>query len=120
MNLSGNNIGDEGVEIVIKALTNKKRQSIHVLSLSNNKITSKGCLAICEFISKCHSLEELQLSNNDIDNDGANELIKVLKNKSNFSNIDIDNNKISGEALTNLFNLLPLRNLNLLKNRLED
>jgi len=60
------------------------------------------------------------LSNNEIDNDGANELIKVLKNKSNFSNIDIDNNKISGESLTNLFNLLPLRNLNLLKNRLED
>jgi Leucine-rich repeat (LRR) protein len=62
----------------------------------------------------------LQLSNNEIDNDGAKELIKVLKNKSNFSNIDIDNNKISGEALTNLFNLLPLRNLNLLKNKLED
>ena len=75
---------------------------------------------ICEFISKCHTLEELQLSNNQIDNDGANELIKVLKNRSNFSNIDIDNNKISGETLTNLFNLLPLRNLNLLKNSLTD
>lgn len=34
--LSGNNIGDEGLEIVIKALTSKKRQSLHTLSLSNN------------------------------------------------------------------------------------
>jgi Ran GTPase-activating protein (RanGAP) involved in mRNA processing and transport len=59
LNLSGNNIGDEGVEIVIKALQNKKRQSLHVLSLSNNKITSIGCKIICEFIAKCHSLEEL-------------------------------------------------------------
>jgi len=43
LNLSGNNIGDEGVGIVIGALSNKKRQSLHVLSLSNNRITSKGC-----------------------------------------------------------------------------
>lgn len=75
---------------------------------------------ICDFITKCHTLEELQLSNNQIDNEGASELIKVLKNRSNFSNIDIDNNKISGDTLTNLFNLLPLRNLNLLKNSLTD
>jgi len=90
------------------------------LSLSNNNISSKGCKMICEFIAKCQTLEELQLSNNQIDNEGAQELIKVLKNRSNFSNIDIDNNKISGDTLTNLFNLLPLRNLNLLKNALTD
>ena len=75
---------------------------------------------ICEFLKKCHSLEEIHLSNNEIDNDGASELIKVLKGKDNFSNIDIDNNKVSGETLTNLFNVLPLRNLNLLKNILTD
>ena len=120
LNLSGNNIGDDGVAIVIKALSNKKRQSLHVLSLSNNNISSKGCKMICEFIQKCTTLEELQLSNNQIDNEGAQALIKVLKNRSNFSNIDIDNNKISGDTLTNLFNLLPLRNLNLLKNALTD
>jgi hypothetical protein len=44
----------------------------------------------------------------------------VLKGRTNFSNIDIDNNKISGDALTGIFNLLPLRNLNLLKNPLEE
>lgn len=44
----------------------------------------------------------------------------MLKNKSNFSSIDIDNNKISGEVLTDLFNILPLRNLNLLRNVLSD
>jgi Ran GTPase-activating protein (RanGAP) involved in mRNA processing and transport len=59
LNLSGNNIGDEGTQIVIKSLSNKKKQSLHVLSLSNNRITSKGCKIICEFIAKCHSLEEL-------------------------------------------------------------
>jgi hypothetical protein len=44
----------------------------------------------------------------------------TLKDRNKFNNIDIDNNHISGETLTNLFNLLPLRNLNLLKNSLTD
>jgi len=118
--LSGNNIGDEGVAIVIKALSNKKKQSLHVLSLSNNRISSPGCKNICEFIAMCNTLEEIQLSNNDIDNEGAKQLIQVLKNKKKFSNIDIDNNKISGQTLTDLFQLLPLRNLNLIKNVLTD
>ena len=47
-------------------------------------------------------------------------MIQVLKNKKRFSNIDIDNNKISGQTLTDLFQLLPLRNLNLIKNVLTD
>jgi len=60
LNLTGNNIGDDGVSVVIKALLNKSaRKSLHVLSLSNNKISSKGCKEICDFISKCSSLEEL-------------------------------------------------------------
>lgn len=75
LNLSGNNIGDEGVNIVITALSNKKKQSIHILSLSNNRITSEGCKKICEFIAMCNTLEEIQLSNNEIDNEGAKQLI---------------------------------------------
>ena len=59
LNLSGNNIGDEGVAIVIKALSNKKKQSLHVLSLSNNRISSIGCKKICEFIALCSSMEEI-------------------------------------------------------------
>jgi len=44
LNLSGNNIGDEGVSLVIGALgNNKKKNSLTVLSLSNNRITSTGC-----------------------------------------------------------------------------
>jgi Ran GTPase-activating protein (RanGAP) involved in mRNA processing and transport len=120
LNISGNNIGDEGLEIVIRALSNKKRQSLTILSLSSNKITSKGCKMICDFILKGNNLEELHLSNNEIDNDGAQHLIKVLSGKNRFSVIDIDNNKISGEALMQLFNIMPLRNLNLIKNVLSD
>lgn len=75
---------------------------------------------ICDFIMKGNNLEELHLSNNEIDNEGAQHLIKVLSGKNRFSVIDIDNNKISGESLMQLFNIMPLRNLNLIKNVLED
>jgi hypothetical protein len=57
-------MGDEGVEIVIRALSSKKRQCLNMLSLSGNNMTSRGCRIVCGFIDKCHSLEELQLSNN--------------------------------------------------------
>jgi Leucine-rich repeat (LRR) protein len=120
LNLTGNNIGDEGLEIVLKALANKKKQSLQRFSVSSNKITSAGCKALCDFIMNCYSLEELQMANNEIDNVGAQHLIKVLKGKNQLTEIDIDNNKISGSVLTDLFNILPLRNLNLMKNVLTD
>jgi hypothetical protein len=60
------------------------------------------------------------MSNNDIDNDGAQYLIKMLKGKNSITEIDLDNNKISGQTLTDLFGILPLRNLNLMKNALTD
>ena len=88
--------------------------------MSSNKITSNGCKALCDFIINCYSLEELQMANNEIDNVGAQHLIKVLKGKNQLTEIDIDNNKISGSVLTDLFNILPLRNLNLMKNVLTD
>ena len=43
VNLSGKNIADEGVTIVIKAMFNKKKKYLNVLSFSNkNKISSYG------------------------------------------------------------------------------
>lgn len=60
------------------------------------------------------------MANNDIDNDGAQYLIKMLKGKNTLSEIDLDNNKISGQTLTDLFGILPLRNLNLMNNALSD
>ena len=45
--------------------------------------------------------------------------MQTLK-KCKLSTIDVDNNKISGNILTDLFNKLPLTNINLLKNILDD
>jgi hypothetical protein len=57
--LTGNNIGDEGVDLVIKSLGNKKTQALQKFCVSNNKITSAGCKSIVDFITTCKSIEEL-------------------------------------------------------------
>lgn len=63
---------------------------------------------------------ELYLANNQIDNDGAKALVKAIKGRSEFKNIDLDNNNFSGEAIAELFTILPLNKLNLIKSVLTD
>jgi NLR family CARD domain-containing protein 3 len=127
LNLSGNNMGDEGLAIVCNALLKHKRLSLQKLCLSSNKISDSGCTLICQIIRKCETLEELTLANNEIENGGADELIKVLQGEDSRTqqlrseiDIDIDNNKISGTTLTNLLNKLKLKSLNLMRNELSD
>lgn len=60
------------------------------------------------------------MANNEIDNEGAALLVKAIKTRSDFKNIDLDNNKFSGDAITDLFTVLPLSKLNLIKNVLTE
>lgn len=57
--------------MVTTALKNKQKQQLNSLNLSENNVTSQGCLMVCDLINRCPTLEELQLQNNDIDNTGA-------------------------------------------------
>lgn len=75
---------------------------------------------MAQLISKCDTLTELYLANNEIDNDGAKLLVKAIKGRKDFRNIDLDNNHFSGEAITELFTILPLNKLNLIKSVLAE
>ena len=57
--------------MVTTALKNKQKQQLNSLNLSENNVTSQGCLMVCDLINRCPTLEEIQLQNNDIDNTGA-------------------------------------------------
>ena len=46
--------------------------------------------------------------------------MKAIKGRSEFKNIDLDNNNFSGEAIAELFTILPLNKLNLIKSVLTD
>lgn len=61
LDLSGNNIGDKGVQIVTNALKNKQKQQLQSLSLAENGMGNKGCILVCELVTKCPTLKELML-----------------------------------------------------------
>ena len=60
------------------------------------------------------------MSNNNIGNDGAREIAAALKLRKDFRTIDIDNNKFSGAAILELFKIMPVGKLNLVKQKLSD
>lgn len=92
---------------------------MHSLNLSENNLTSSGCLMVCDLIRACPTLEEIQLQNNSIDNNGAQTLVEVIQGRK-FTKLDVDNNKISGQVLSDLLVVVPVRKLNLVRNKLSD
>ena len=59
------------------------------------------------------------LQNNNIDNHGAQTLVEVIQGRK-FTKLDVDNNKISGKVLSDLLVVVPVRKLNLVRNKLTD
>lgn len=47
-------------------------------------------------------------------------LVKAIKGRKDFKNIDLDNNRFDGEAINDLFNILPLNKLSLIRSVLTD
>jgi len=99
LDLGCNAIGDEGVRIVTDALKNKQKQQLCSLNLSENAMSSQGCLMVCDLINRCPTLEEIYLQNNNIDNNGAMTLVESIRGRK-ITKLDVDNNKISGTVLS--------------------
>ena len=74
---------------------------------------------VCDLINRCPTLEEIQLQNNNIDNAGGQALAESIQGRK-ITKLDVDNNKISGQVLAALLVVVPVRKLNLVKNRLSD
>ena len=74
---------------------------------------------VCDLINRCPTLEEIQLQNNNIDNAGGQALAESIQGRK-ITKLDVDNNQISGQVLAALLVVVPVRKLNLVKNRLTD
>ncbi|KAL3945125.1 MAG: hypothetical protein SGBAC_000793 [Bacillariaceae sp.] len=106
LKLGGNQIGSEGVEVLMESLHNSQSSSleeldlaynavgkegaesiaqelaenatIRVLNLNGNTIGSEGCALLAQALQYSLSLRRLILSNNNIDNQGAFEMAVAL------------------------------------------
>ena len=76
LNISYNNLGDHGAELLSKGITNTK--TLRVLNIGYNNIGPSGTTAIANALTSNTSLEELYMGGNVIGQDGATAIAKAI------------------------------------------
>ena len=94
INLSGNNIGDNGISILMNGLLQRKK-SISNLILSDCSITSNGVFTIAHAISNFKKLVHIDLSNNAISEEGAIRMGEFLLQNATLTTLNLFNCKFS-------------------------
>jgi len=92
LDLSSNEIGDEGTEFLTKSLA-RAAPSLLELILDNNKIGDQGAYHIAELLGEHKRLEVLRLAGNTFGETGAVDLLNALVRNSSLVFIDITNSK---------------------------
>jgi hypothetical protein len=107
LNLSGNNITNQGVYFMCNSFTN-----IQWLNLGNNNINSYGAFYFSVFLKDDKSLQYLNLSRNNITEPGVHVLLESLNNNPSHQ-LSILN--LSENIFSNFENIPSLSNLRILK-----
>jgi len=96
LDLTGKNMGDEGVLAVVKKLR-KLRDVLTTLKLNENRISDRGIAELTDELTRCSNLTVLELMKNDIADDGAKALADMILKKSHdhLWIINVDFNKIT-------------------------
>uniref|UniRef100_F6Y1L3 NLR family pyrin domain containing 13 n=1 Tax=Equus caballus TaxID=9796 RepID=F6Y1L3_HORSE len=78
LNLRKNNLGDEGVKVLCKALSHLDC-NLQNLDLSDCSFTTESCGELANVLKHNHNVKILDIGNNDVQDDGVKRLCKVLK-----------------------------------------
>ncbi|NUX01354.1 hypothetical protein GO685_02370 [Wolbachia endosymbiont of Madathamugadia hiepei] len=100
LDLSYNNIGNEGVLALSKAFENGKLQNLRKLYLFSNNIGNEGVLALSKAFEndKLQNLKWLDLSYNNIGNEGALALNEALRERE-LLRFDLSHNNTENEDI---------------------
>ena len=99
LNLFGNNIDDEGIEVLVNALSTNGNK-LQELDLSNNEqITCQGWKTLSTLLETpgC-KLETMHIGSNNIGNEGALVFANALVNNSTLNKLDLDYCSITREG----------------------
>jgi len=96
LDLSCNNIGDEGAKMIADAL--KVNQRLKTMSLIGNIIGDDGAKFIADTLKDNHCLKMLLLSNNSICDDGAKMIADAMKVNHSLRTLVLSDNKISSDG----------------------
>ena len=100
LNLSANDLGDNGVYEISKAL--QVNLTIKHLCLGGNNIGVTGALSLAVALCYNHTLEDLLLTNNKILDDGAIAFGESLKTNRTLKYLDIAHNRITEIGATEI------------------
>ena len=97
LNLSSNNITDEGAKRLAEAI--KVNRKLQKLNTSSNKITDEGAKRLAEAIQVSTTLQELNISSNKITDEGAKRLAEAIGVNRTLQELNISKNCISKEGV---------------------
>jgi hypothetical protein len=124
LNLSGNNIGDNGASDLFSAL--EMNEGLQSLFLNENRIGDEGAIALANVIRKNKSLREIYLWDNQITDVGADAIANALLLNKTLTKCEIDNgdedesNKISDKEILITIRTYCDRNDALAKNKMAE
>ena len=106
LNLWGNEINDEGIEILVPALANCNHLKILYLG-RNHSVTTKGWRRLASILEApdCN-LEDLSVANNNIDDEAAATFASVLTNNQTLRSLNLYGNPLSAKGWQSFFKLL--------------
>ncbi|CAH3183254.1 unnamed protein product [Porites evermanni] len=126
LNLAVNNITDEGVKHLAKALTHTNC-TLNILGLQGNNITDEAVKHLVTALTHTNcKLSSLNLGNNNITDEAVNHLSTALTHTNcNLNTIDLGGNNITDEGVEHLSTALThanskLNTLNLSRNNITD
>uniref|UniRef100_A0A452VKT8 NLR family pyrin domain containing 13 n=1 Tax=Ursus maritimus TaxID=29073 RepID=A0A452VKT8_URSMA len=123
LNLRRNNLGDEGVKFLCKAL-GRPDCSLQNLDLSGCSLSPEGCQELANALRHNRTMKILDIGNNDVQDDGVKHLCEILEDTSCALNtLGLEKCNLTPACCQHLSSVLgsskSLVNLNLLQNDLE-
>ena len=105
LNLSSNQIGDDGIEKLANAL--RVNNTLENLDVSNNGIGDKGVESLANALKENKTLTSIDLGSNQIANDGIEKLANALIVNKTLTKLDVSNNDIGVVGAGALVEALP-------------
>mmetsp|Transcript_18063 Transcript_18063/g.30471 ORF Transcript_18063/g.30471 Transcript_18063/m.30471 type:complete len:570 (+) Transcript_18063:253-1962(+) len=91
LNLSQNDIGDEGIAALVSGITAAANTSLETLNLSRNAFTTAGVRSLSTLIqSERSTLKDLSINDMRIDDDGISILADALTNNTSLETLFLD------------------------------
>ena len=96
LNLSGNNLGDEGAEQITNLFANTT--CLKKLDLSSNGVGSSGIIALSNLLHSNRTITDIVLAKNELSDTDVDILLSALDVNDVLSCLDISGNKLSSES----------------------